>query len=277
MSATIMTFYNEKGGVGKTSTIAMVGYNLAKMGYRVLLIDYDPQANLTEVMIKTAGNHSSIVTIQKSLMTAINDGTPINDIRINIMPNLFLIPTASDFYLYPRYIERMFPNEVDRVMSFSTLITDRMRELYDFIFVDVPPTFTITNDAVFYACDQMIIMLQTQIRSFGGAKRVVSYLQKNLIDEFHAKIDILGVLPVMSKKKSKIDEETLQDARDYFQENMFNNVIYLMNRVKNMDKTGITDKDRWDEIAHKAFIGVIHEMLDRLDREGDHKEVITNG
>ena len=167
-----MTFYNEKGGVGKTSTIAMVGYNLAKMGYRVLLIDYDPQANLTEVMIKTAGNHSSIVTIQKSLMTAINDGTPINDIRINIMPNLFLIPTASDFYLYPRYIERMFPNEVDRVMSFSTLITDRMRELYDFIFIDVPPTFTITNDAVFYACDQMIIMLQTQIRSFGGAKRV---------------------------------------------------------------------------------------------------------
>lgn len=272
-----MTFYNEKGGVGKTSTIAMVGYNLAKMGYRVLLIDYDPQANLTEVMIKTAGNHSSIVTIQKSLMTAINDGTPINDIRINIMPNLFLIPTASDFYLYPRYIERMFPNEVDRVMSFSTLITDRMRELYDFIFIDVPPTFTITNDAVFYACDQMIIMLQTQIRSFGGAKRVVSYLQKNLIDEFHAKIDILGVLPVMSKKKSKIDEETLQDARDYFQENMFDNVIYLMNRVKNMDKTGITDKDRWDEIAHNAFMAVIREMLDRLDKEGDHKEVITNG
>ena len=53
MQATVMSFANFKGGVGKTSTTALVGYNLAKLGHKVLIIDFDAQANMTSLLLKT--------------------------------------------------------------------------------------------------------------------------------------------------------------------------------------------------------------------------------
>lgn len=266
MTARIISFYNQKGGVGKTSTTALVGYNLAKMGFKVLVIDFDPQANITQLYLKTATRNGK-VKINTTLMGAVRNNLPLDDIKMKIKDRLYLVPTSSDFYLYPRYIESRYHNEDERVQHMYNMIKDSVIDKFDFIFIDVPPTLGLSNDTAFYACDQVILVLQTQERSLQGARTVRDYLQNMLVDTFDARTDILGILPVLSKHRARVDDEILDAAKDEFgAENVFDNVLYAMERVKRMDMTGITDSpsDSWDIKTHKAYKAVAEEMLARL-------------
>ena len=271
MTAAVMSFANFKGGVGKTSTTALVGYNLSKLGFNVLIIDFDAQANMTSLLLKTKAGSEDIITIDKSLMSAINDGIPLKEIITPIIDNLSLIPNAVDFSMYPRYLERNFNNEIDKVSFFRKLISPLVDE-YDFIFIDVPPTLSLLNDTAFYSCDQIVVVLQTQERSLSGAEVFIAYLQETLINEFHSKVDILGILPVLSKKGARVDEEILRAAIEEFgQENIFENKISIMERIKRMDLEGITDnvKDIHDIRVHDVFTNVAKEILSRLDKVGE--------
>lgn len=270
MTATVMSFANFKGGVGKSSTTALVGYNLAKMGYNILLIDFDAQANLTSLLLKTKAAESDIITIDKSLMGAINDHIPLEEITIKITDNLKLIPNAVDFSVYARYLERNFENEIDKVSFFKKLI-EPLKGSYDFIFIDVPPTLSLLNDTAFYACDQIVVVLQTQERSLSGAEVFISYLQDTLINDFHSQVDILGILPVLSKKGARVDDEILKAAIEEFgEENIFDNKISIMERIKRMDMEGITDntKDTHDKRVHQVFTDVSAEIITRLKKVG---------
>ena len=82
MVATVMSFANFKGGIGKTSTSALVGYNLSKLGKKVLIIDFDAQANLTSLLLKTKASDSDIITIDTSLMSAINEKVLLRSLKI---------------------------------------------------------------------------------------------------------------------------------------------------------------------------------------------------
>lgn len=267
MTATVMTFANFKGGVGKTSTTALVSYNLSKLGYKCLVIDFDAQANITSLLLKTKSNDSEIITIDTTLMAAINEQKNLSDIIINIKPNLDLIPNAVDFSVYPRYLEKNFDSELDKVSFFSKKM-DALRDTYDFIFIDVPPTLSLLNDTAFYACNQIIVVLQTQERSLAGAEVFIQYLQDTLINEFNSNIDILGILPVLSKKGARVDEEILRASIEEFgSENIFENKISIMERIKRMDMQGITDdpKDVHDRNVNKVFTDVANEIINRLD------------
>lgn len=274
MDTTVLSFCNQKGGVGKTSTTALVSYNLAKQGYKVLDIDFDPQANLTSLMVLTKikrnkGTNNDDITV-KSLMNAIKTNRDLNEIKINILPNLDLIPTSAGFSLYGRFLDSEFQTEVEKVTYFSKLIEKYFKGKYDFIFLDVPPTFGLSNDSAFYACDQLIIVLQTQALALEGAEVLVPYIQKNLIDSFDAKVDILGIVPVLSKRGAKVDNVILKSAKEKFgEEALFNTKIHAMERVKRMYMTGITDnpRDTWDKRTHKPFIEVGKEMIARLNKE----------
>lgn len=274
METTVLSFCNQKGGVGKTSTTALVSYNLAKQGYKVLDIDFDPQANLTSLMVLTKikrnkGTNSDDITV-KSLMNAIKTNRDLNEIKINILPNLDLIPTSAGFSLYGRFLDSEFQTEEEKVTYFSKLIEKYFKGKYDFIFLDVPPTFGLSNDSAFYACDQLMIVLQTQALALEGAEVLVPYIQKNLIDSFDAKVDILGIVPVLSKRGAKVDNVILKSAKEKFgEETLFKTKIHAMERVKRMYMTGITDnpRDTWDKRTHKPFIEVGKEMIARLNKE----------
>lgn len=265
MSYTV-SFANFKGGVGKTSTTALVGYNMAKMGKKVLMVDLDAQANLTALMIKTSSENESIKTIEKSLMYGIIENVPPKTLLININPNLDIIPNAVDFSMYQRYLETNFKNEDDRISFLKKYLTE-IKNDYDYVFLDVPPTLSLLNDTAFFACDQIVIVLQTQERSLTGAETFLQYLQKTLIDSFHAQCDVLGVLPVLSKRDGKVDEEILRLATEEFgKEYIFVSHVSIMERIKRMDMTGITDnkKDVHDVRVHEAYSNVAKELIERL-------------
>lgn len=260
----VLSFANFKGGVGKTSTTALVGWNLAKMGKKVLMIDFDAQANLTSIMLKSRGGADDIISIETSLMHAVSNDIPLNAIKLSIADNIDLIPNAVDFAMYPRFLEKSFAREKDRVAFFKKKVNE-IKEDYDFVFIDVPPTLSLLNDTAFYSCDEIIIVLQTQERSLTGAEVFISYLQETLIDVFNADLDVSGVLPVLSKKGAKVDLVVLEEAKKEFGEhNVFASTISLMERVKRMDMTGITDSDIHDRKVHEAFGAVARELLSRL-------------
>ena len=268
MNATVLSFLNFKGGVGKTSTTALTSYSLAKMGYKVLTIDFDPQANLTSLFLKTKSIQTGdeVITLDTALMTAINNKEDLNNIVVPIMKNMYLVPNAVDFSMYSRYLDKNIKSERDKVYFFKNYIQP-LKDKYDFIFIDVPPTISLANDTAFNACDQIIVVLQTQERSLAGAEVLMDYLQKTLIDDFDSKVDVMGILPVLSKRDASVDEEVLSSAiKEFGEANVFQNKIMLMERIKRMDMTGITDNqhDVWDKKVHHAFMGVAEEILKRL-------------
>lgn len=262
----VVTFGNFKGGTGKTTNSTMIAYALSNMGYKVLLSDQDPQANATSLYLKTKSEISGeIVSFNKTLMTAIQEEN-LEEIITEIKENLFLLPSFSDFALYPRFLEKKFPNEVDRVQYFSKLI-EPIKEEFDFIFIDVPPTISITTDSALYASNFVVVVLQTQERSLQGAEVFTKYLQ-SLIDEYGADLDIIGILPVLLKNGAAVDLATLENAKEIFgEENLFKIVVKNMERLKRFDITGITDADMHDRRVHESYKEIAEEFISRLNTE----------
>jgi len=267
----IISCANEKGGTGKTSTTALIGWELSSMGYKVLLIDCDPQANLTDLMLKTKGRENSEITIDPSLFALLKNKQKINDGIIEIKENLSLVPAAADMNLFSRWIDKQKITESEKVSYLKNAIAP-IKDDYDFIFIDVSPTFSLTNDNAFMACDRIIIMLQTQQRALLGAKSFLNYIQTNLIDEFDSKVDILGILPVLTKGQSKIDSNVLKSAiADFGEKNIFKNVVTAMERVKRYDMTGITESEKsvWDKATHSTYKAVAKELIARTEGQDE--------
>lgn len=265
--AIIVTFGNFKGGTGKTTNSTMIAHALAKMGYKVLLCDQDPQANATSLYLKTkALETDEIVPFNKTLMAAIQEEN-LGQIVTEIKENLYLLPSFSDFALYPRFLEKKFPNDTTaRVQYFSSLI-EPLKKDYDYIFVDVPPTISIITDAALYASDFVVVVLQTQERSLQGAEVFTGYLQ-SLIDDYGADLDIVGILPVLLKNGAAVDLSTLESAREIFgPENLFENVVNNMERLKRFDITGITNEDMHDRKVHKSYETIAEEFIKRIQAE----------
>ena len=263
---TVVTFGNLKRGTGKTTNSTMIAYALSEMGYKVLLCDQDTQANATSLYLKTKYVISGeICSFSKTLMTAIQD-EDLGSIVTKIKENLYLLPSFSDFALYPVFLEKKFPNNIDRVQYFSKLIEPLKKE-FDFIFIDVPPTISIITDSALYASNFVVVVLQTHEKSLQDAEVFTKYLQ-SLINQYGSNLDILGILPVLLRNGAGVDLSTLESAKKIFgEENLFNTLVKHMERLKRFDITGITDEDMHDKRVHDVFKKIAEEFISRLDEE----------
>lgn len=262
----VVTFGNYKGGTGKTTNSTMIGYALSELGHKVLLVDQDPQGNATSLYLRTKANLTNEVTaFEKTLMTAVKEEN-LKPIVTKIKENLYILPGHSDFSVYPTYLEKRFPNsEEDRIKFFKTIL-DPIKDDFDYVFIDVPPTESYYTHGALYASDLVVVVLQTHERSLIGAQSFIKYLQ-SLIYDYDADLDILGILPVLLKNNSLIDREILDTAVETFgEENMFKNVIKNMERLKRFDMTGITDEDMHDRKVHKVYKDVALEFLERMKK-----------
>ena len=266
----VITFGNFKGGTGKTTNCVMTAYALAQLGYKVLVIDKDPQANGTTFLYRTYESIHNVEKVehQNYLLDGIKQGN-LEKCVISITDNLDLIPTTPAFAFYPRELQKLFKGdskENERVAYFKNLL-EKVKGSYDFVLVDVPPTISLFTDAALYASDYVMIVMQTQEPSLQGAEVFVEYMQQ-MVDTHDLDLDVVGILPVILKQDSKIDEATLINAADVFgEENLFNVRIKMMERLKRYFITGITDIDHHDKNVMKVYTSVANELLSRIDVE----------
>lgn len=271
----------------------MTAYQLAKLGFKTLVCDLDPQANATQLLRRTYGLQNGVdLQIDKTMMVALTEEN-IKSAIVNIMDNLYLLPSSEDFKNYPDFLEMKYMLDKEKIEAgnSNTLQSEmskvkeqriayfaqqlaKVRDEYDFVIIDVPPTLSIFTDSAIYATDFVIIVLQTQQRSLDGAETFFEYLQQMYNDYANIDFDILGVLAVLLKNNVGLDNQILKDAEaDFGKDMLFNQIIRHMERLKRYDRTGIAEKgltkyDMHDTRLHYIYNALTKEIVTRLTDKG---------
>ncbi|MGL9942410.1 MULTISPECIES: ParA family protein [Enterococcus] len=273
-----IVFGNFKGGVGKTTNSVMIAYELAKKGHKTLLCDLDPQANSTQLLDRTyTKQHGISLNIKKTMMVAIQEENLSSAIN-EYMPNLFLLPSHIDFVNYPDFLELKYPptenNYLEnRIAHFGKLL-EQIEDDYDYIILDCPPTISVFTNTALYTANYLVIVLQTQQRSLDGGEAFWNYAQTFYNKYTNVDFGIAGVLPVLMKNDSGVDNQIIKDSIETFgKQTVFSNIVRHMERLKRYDREGISDKDftkTWDfhdTKVHNEYSKIADEVLNRVKED----------
>lgn len=253
---------NFKGGVGKTKTVTMLAYESAVIQNRkTLVVDLDPQGNATSVLAKT-GNLSEI---KKN----ITEGFELGDLTSQITPiikNLDLIAANTAFRNLSKILINKFSDNEFKQINYLNELLEPLKNKYDAIYIDVPPTISDYSDNAMLAADYCIIVLQTQELSLDGAQTYIAYMQY-LADSFDNNLQVLGIIPCMLRPGGRVDTKVLDQAKELYGGNVLDTIVKYQERLKVYDVEGINIRysltgkpDGWDMKAHKIFIEVLEEL-----------------
>jgi len=216
--ARIVAVANQKGGVGKTTTAINLAASLALAGRNVLLVDVDPQSNLTSG-VGQKGQASPAGTVYNALtsLEPTVDATPF--ILSTSVDRLHLIP--ADRSLTGAEIEMVTLSA--REERLRTLI-DPLRARYDYIFIDCPPSLGLLTLNALVAADAVLIPLHCEYFALEGLADLVSTMRR-VRAVLNPTLDIEGVLLTMFDERTNLGQLVATDVRSFFKEKVFRTVI----------------------------------------------------
>ncbi len=213
----VVTVTNQKGGVGKTTTAINLAASLALAKQRVLLVDVDPQANMTSG-VGLRGQHGPGGTIYEAL-TSLEPVDPDAVILPTSVDHLFVIP--ADRQLTGAEIELVgMPEREYRLRRFL----EPLRNRFDRIFIDCPPSLGLLTLNALVAADAVLIPLHCEYFALEGLADLVATL-KRVRGSLNPTLDIDGVLLTMHDERTNLGQQVARDVREFFQEKVFRTVI----------------------------------------------------
>jgi len=215
----IISVINQKGGVGKTTTVINLAAGLSNQGKKILVIDLDPQGNATTGLgLNNLENSNEtiygVLNGTKSISAAIKK-TQFKNLDI-ITSNVDLsgleVETAGDS-------KRAFILK-DKLTAYLNNSTDN----YDYILIDCPPSLSLLTVMALVSSKSLIVPLQTEFFALEGLTQLVKTIDRIKVS-LNPDLQIRGILLTMYDKRNKLSSQVEKEARDYFNEKVYTTVI----------------------------------------------------
>ena len=210
----ILAIANQKGGVGKTTTAVNLGAALAELGYRVLVVDLDPQGNATTGLGINARN------LETSIYDVILHDVPIEDcIEPTSLKNLFVIPATID----------LAGAEIELVPAFSRELRlrrafERLDDEFDFTLIDCPPSLGLLTVNGLAAATEVVVPIQCEyyaLEGLGQLLRNVSLVQANL----NPTLEVSTIILTMYDARTKLADQVAAEVRAHFGDKVCRNIV----------------------------------------------------
>jgi chromosome partitioning protein len=223
----VLAIANQKGGVGKTTTAVNLGAALAELGFRVLVVDLDPQGNAT------TGLGISHRNVEGSIYDVIMNDVPIEDcIEPTTVRNLFVVPATID----------LAGAEIELVPAFSRELKLRRaiqsaRDEYDFVMIDCPPSLGLLTVNGLAAADDVIVPIQCEYYALEGLGQLLRNL--NLVkSNLNPPLDLRGIVLTMYDARTKLAEQVEHEVRAHFGSKVYRTVVPRTVRISEAPSFG---------------------------------------
>ncbi|MBW6411777.1 ParA family protein [Clostridium sp. YB-6] len=248
--------FNQKGGVGKTTTnINLSGY-LAMAGYKVLTIDIDPQGNTT------SGLGLDKRSLEVSMYDVLTTDISIKDsiLRTDLVENLFISPSTME--LAGAEVEVI--GREDR----ENIIKRKLKEIegeYDYVFIDCPPSLGVLTINALTCADSVLIPIQCEFYALEGVSQLVNTIQL-VKKSLNKKLEIEGVVMTMFDYRTNLSNEVFKEVKKYFKSKVYKTTIPRNIRLAEAPSFGLPimlydDKCKGAE----AYINLSKEFLSRQE------------
>jgi chromosome partitioning protein len=209
----IISIFNQKGGVGKTTTTINLAAYVASMGKKVLTVDIDPQ-----------GNTSSGLGIDKEKLEY-----SMYDVIMGISPDKVIIKTKlENLDIIPSRVELAGAEiELTAKMSRETKLKDgilKVKDDYDYIFIDCPPSLGLLTINALTASDSVLIPIQCEFYALEGVQQLMNTIQL-IKKSLNSKLEIQGVVMSMFDGRTRLSIEVVEEVKKYFRGKVYSTII----------------------------------------------------
>jgi chromosome partitioning protein len=229
----IISIINQKGGVGKTTTVINLASALSQQGKKILVIDLDPQGNAT-----TGLGLSNTDNSDETIYGILNGTKSILEvIKKTKFDNLDLITSNVDL----SGLEVETAGDNDRAFILKTHLTTNLNEsggFYDYILIDCPPSLSLLTVMALVSSNSLLVPLQTEFFALEGLTQLMKTIERIKVN-LNPKLEIQGILLTMYDRRNKLSSQVEEEARSYFKEKVYQTVIPRNVRLSEAPSHGV--------------------------------------